>query len=134
MKAGNIILFFVLVVLIVIVIYSIATKDNPKVFYTKMKNFNARTIPPMGIFISKGQEQNNNLLKHELIHWEQYQRLGLLGFYYEYFKGEENGYDLNPLEIEARQRTGENDFAIYNYTYAVRNGLANTVYNPDFNP
>jgi hypothetical protein len=46
-------------------------------------NFNAVTVPPFGIFILRGQESNAALLKHEMVHWNQFQQLGLLPYYYE---------------------------------------------------
>jgi hypothetical protein len=49
----------------------------------------AATIPPFGIFIESKYSQEGDgkgsILAHERIHWLQYQRLGLLNFYYEYF-------------------------------------------------
>jgi len=94
-------------------------------------NFNARTIPPVGIFIKKSQRNNADLLKHELIHWKQFQKLGLLKFYTTYIKEHiKNGYDNNRLEIEARQN--ESKYCRNNFTACVRSGEAKTVYNPNF--
>ena len=94
-------------------------------------NFNARTIPPIGIFIKKSQKDNIDLLNHELIHWKQFQKLGLISFYTTYIKEHiKNGYDLNKLEIEARNN--ESNYCRNNFTACVRSGESKTVYNPNF--
>lgn len=94
-------------------------------------NFNARTIPPFGIFIKKSQKNNTALLNHELIHWNQFKNLGLLGFYTTYITEHiKNGYDLNRLEIEARKN--ESNYCRNNFTACVRSGESKTVYNPNF--
>lgn len=106
---------------------------NPPVFYRKSlnKNFNAKTIPPFGIYIKEAERENQALLEHETVHWQQYQRMGLIKYYREYFKQlKEYGYDAHPMELEAR--SNESEYAKHNYTEAVRRGLAVTVYNPDF--
>jgi hypothetical protein len=51
----------------------------------------ASTLPPFGIFIeSKYKNENSNepcsLKKHEMVHWEQYKRMGLISFHYNYLK------------------------------------------------
>ena len=94
-------------------------------------NFNARTIPPFGIFIKKSQKNNTALFNHELIHWNQFKNLGLLGFYTTYISEHiKNGYDLNRLEIEARKN--ESNYCRNNFTACVRSGESKTVYNPNF--
>jgi hypothetical protein len=64
----------------------------------------AATIPPFGIFIEEKYKGNKEILRHELVHWQQYQRMGFSTFYLtyfsEYFKyGRING----PMEVEARR-------------------------------
>jgi hypothetical protein len=55
-------------------------------------NLKASTIPPFGIFIERqymGEPQNSKwctVLQHELEHWEQYKRMGLFSFYYNYLQ------------------------------------------------
>lgn len=65
---------------------------HPSVFYLPFNlpgKQRAATIPPLGIFI-ESQYQNENhsapcsLINHEMIHWEQYKRMGLFTFYYKY--------------------------------------------------
>jgi len=107
--------------------------NPPTVKYVDKVPFkqNAITIPPFGIYIHKDQQQNSALLSHELIHWQQYQRMGLLPYYYNYLKEHlKNGYDGNLMEQEAR--VNESNFCKTNYTQCVRTGLAVTVHNTNF--
>ena len=68
----------------------------------------AATIPPFGIFIEKEYKNEDDapgsILSHEKIHWNQYQRMGLIKFYYayvsEYIK---HGRIHNWMEEEARR-------------------------------
>ena len=118
-----------------LIIYNEVQKrnDNPKIYYRKKlyKNFNARTIPPFGIYLQEDQKNNKALIEHELVHWKQYQRMGLINFYSQYFKELKSlGYDLMPMEIEARKN--ESEFCKTNYTFCVRTGIANTVQNNNF--
>lgn len=103
------------------------------IYYTDAlsNNYNAQTIPPFGIFIKTSELGNDELLNHELIHWQQFKEKGLLSFYYQYIKQLiKFGYDKAPFEKQAR--INESDFCIENYTFCVKNGLAQTVYNPEF--
>lgn len=95
------------------------------------KNYNARTIPPFGIYVKESERNNNSLIEHEKIHWKQYQECGLLKFYLQY-AGElkKYGYDKMPMEIEARENEGE--YCKENYTDCVRTGQAQTIFNPNF--
>lgn len=106
---------------------------EPDIHYvdTIPANLNAICIPPMGIFVHESQQGNAELLKHEMVHWRQYQRLGLARYYVEYLAQYlQHGYDNHPMEREARQN--ETPFVQANYTDSVRRGLAKTVYNPNF--
>jgi hypothetical protein len=94
-------------------------------------NYNAKTIPPFGIFILESERDNAYLLAHELVHWKQYQEQGLIPFYWNYFNElSMYGYDNMPMELEARYL--ENEYCRNNYTECVRNGQAITVHNPNF--
>jgi hypothetical protein len=112
----------------------IAKNSNPKVFYIKNTgNYNAMTIPPVGIYINEKEKDNKILLNHELYHWKQYKESGAIVYYAKYVL--ENilfGYDNMPMEIEAREFVGENEYCIKNYTKCVRNGEAKTVKNTNF--
>ncbi len=81
-------------------------KKKPKLFYVKylFPPFRAMTIPPFGIFIKKEFKGNRQILKHDLIHWKQYLRMGLIMYYIRYFiQLFIIGYDTMPMEMEARQ-------------------------------
>lgn len=108
-------------------------KNQPTIHYLDNLPFNhdGMTIPPVGIFIKKDQQQNEALLKHEMVHWQQYQRMGLVPYYLNYFTDmATKGYDAHPMELEAREN--ETAYCKENYTECVRNGKANTVFNPIF--
>ncbi|WP_051364337.1 hypothetical protein [Flavobacterium limnosediminis] len=108
-------------------------KKRPPVYYRKnlTGGYNAKTIPPFGIYILESQKENKALLEHELIHWKQYQEKGLFKFYFDYYNQYNSyGYDNMPMEIEAR--ANEDDFCRTNYTHCVRNGLAKTIFEPNF--
>lgn len=71
--------------------------------------FVAVTYPPFGIFLRRGWwgeasvARREALLSHERVHWAQYERYGLLGFYARYiFYSLRYGYRNHPMEIEAR--------------------------------
>jgi hypothetical protein len=82
-----------------------------KVFYTPINipgKQMAMTVPPFGIIIEKEFKNEGSgrgtLLRHEKVHWSQYRRMGLVGFYgkyfYEYIRlGRFNG----SMEREARK-------------------------------
>ncbi len=107
--------------------------DTPKVFYRKklVNNYNGYVVPPFGVYIKESERDNLPLLEHELVHWKQFQREGLLPFLINYSKEAINkGYDANPYEIEAR--TVESDYCKENYTECIRTGQAVTAFNPNF--
>lgn len=70
----------------------------------------AATIPPFGIFIhAKYREEGDgrgSILAHERVHWEQYKRMGLIKFYYEYLTEYfRNGRIHHSMEEEARRKS-----------------------------
>lgn len=101
--------------------------DLPRVHFGRRwwcNKHTAITLPPFGVwvwaerYIKLYDEDKDKLLRHEAVHWLQYQRNGffktylLYGWYwirYSAFRGRE-GYLRNPLEIEARQRSGQIPF------------------------
>jgi hypothetical protein len=108
-------------------------KREPKVFITEKLPFsyNALTVPPVGIFITRDNVNNKALLDHERIHWQQYQHMGLIGYYYRYIGGAlVHGYDRHPMELQARGN--ESEYCQNNYTECVRSGAANTIQNKNF--
>lgn len=94
-------------------------------------NYNARTIPPFGIYVKESEKNNQELINHELVHWKQYQEKGLLNYYFSYANQmKQYGYDKMPMEKEAR--VNESEYCKENYTECVRSGMAKAVYNPEF--
>ena len=82
-------------------------KKQPKIFIVDELPFGlplrAMTVPPTGIFVKKGFENNIRLMKHEQCHWEQYLRMGLRQFYKQYIAElKKYGYKNMPMEREAR--------------------------------
>lgn len=64
----------------------------------------AATIPPFGTFIESKYKKDKSILKHELAHWVQYERMGFANFYTTYFKEYvKYGRKYGPMEIEARK-------------------------------
>lgn len=107
-------------------------KDVPVYYKNRLyKNYNARTIPPFGIYVNKKNKNNAELLNHEKIHWKQYQDKGLINYYSEYLNEINNfGYDNSPMEISAR--INESNYCKTNYTDCVRTGKSKTIFNPHF--
>ncbi len=63
----------------------------------------AATIPPFGTFIESKYKKDKSILKHELAHWVQYERMGFVGFYTTYLKEyAKYGRKYGPMEKEAR--------------------------------
>jgi hypothetical protein len=62
------------------------------------------TLPPFGIFILSERINEDQLRRHELVHWAQYERMGAVKFYATYlWYNLRYGYVNNPMEVEARQ-------------------------------
>ena len=88
----------------------------PKVRYLKwvVPPFRGMTLPPFGIFIRKEFEGDEQILVHDLIHWNQYQRMGLFMYYFRYLAQMILiGYDTMPMEMEARQY--DDEYTKWNY-------------------
>ena len=96
--------------ILILLVLILNTNKEERVFYlpfdipgTQM----AATIPPFGIFIEEEYRYEGDIpgsiLRHEKVHWSQYQRMGLNRFYYsytsEYLK---HGRIHNWMEEEAR--------------------------------
>lgn len=66
------------------------------------------TLPPLGIYILAERLGEERLVRHELAHWAQYQRMGAIRFYAAYLWGLiRYGYHKHPMEREDRE--AEND-------------------------
>lgn len=108
---------------------------TPKIIIKKKLpfNYNAMTVPPLGIYITENQKDNRKLLQHEFVHWQQYRETGAIIFVLKYLIQKLlYGYDKMPLEIEARKIVGETNFCAKNYTECVKSGNAITVSNKEF--
>jgi hypothetical protein len=80
-------------------------KKAPKLiaWYLKSLGYRAITLPPFGIYALQDSIQDEALLRHELVHWEQYKRMGALRFYVTYiWLLMRHGYKNHPMEIEAK--------------------------------
>lgn len=95
----------VIIIFLIIVIF-LGSVQNARYYkipdwLVKRWQFHAITLPPFGIFLAS-TANNNDTIRHELVHWEQWKRLGTFGFYYAYLLGWlKYGYRNNPMEIEA---------------------------------
>jgi len=90
---------------------------SPKIYYVSriIPPYRGMTIPPIGIFIKNNYKNNQKIINHELIHWQQYQKLGLIKFYFKYIQQFIiYGYDNMSMEIEARYE--EDEYTKYNYS------------------
>lgn len=123
-----------IVLLIAFLIYSERQRVKcPGIYFRKkiLLGYNARAIAPFGIYIKESEKTNQALLEHELIHWRQFQDLGLVRFYAKYFyQLARFGYDRAPMEIQAR--ANESEYCKLNYTECARSGQSLTVKNSSF--
>lgn len=61
-------------------------------------------LPPFGIFIRRGHEDRERLVKHEQVHWDQYLQRSVLRYYLGYlYHWVRSGfsYRKHPWEVEA---------------------------------
>ena len=94
--------------------------NKPRIYYVlwTVPPYRAMTIPPFGIFVRKDHKNNEKILNHDIVHWKQYQRMGLLRFYFQYFKEFIIfGYDKMPMELNARYEEDEYTRKHYSKTY-----------------
>jgi hypothetical protein len=69
----------------------------------KMSNFHGACLPPFGIYILPNRLADEGLIRHEKIHWAQYQRMGAIRYYLTYvWQVLRYGYWNAPMEREAR--------------------------------
>jgi hypothetical protein len=112
MKDTNIALVSTIAIMSGFALYNAIQKrrDTAPIHVVKnMSNgYNARVIPPLGIYVSEKEQDNEALIKHEMTHWNQYQRLGLVDYYLKYASQMKKfGYDKMPMEVEARGNESE---------------------------
>lgn len=87
-----------------------------KVYYvnTIFLPFRGICLAPFCILIRKKYKGNFGLLRHEVIHWKQAERMYYILFYIRYLiQLLLFGYDNMPMELEARQ--GESVYGMWNY-------------------
>ena len=91
---------------ICLILIIVSQKKN-KIYYIPFEipgSQMAATIPPFGIFIESKYKYEKDLINHELVHWDQYNRMGLCMFYYTYFSEYlKFGRKYGPMEVEARK-------------------------------
>ena len=73
--------------------------------FLRIQGFKAITLPPFGIYALLDALNDQELEQHELVHWEQYKRMGAMKFYVTYlWLLARHGYWNHPMEIEARKK------------------------------
>ncbi len=88
------------------IIFPFIRKTTPRFYNSSWfpLYFRGIMIPFIGIIIRDKYIADNELHQHELIHWNQFQRMGLVMFLFRYlFQLIFIGYDTMPMEMEARQ-------------------------------
>jgi len=107
----------IILAVVVLIVFSFSTKTE-KIYYVPFNlpgDLKGMTIPPFGIFIEdqyrNEPDKPGSLVRHESVHWKQYQRMGLFGFYYNYAKGylQHNSRFNHPMEDEARKLSFKNN-------------------------
>lgn len=70
-------------------------------------NYGGITMPWKTIYIRKDLINEEKLINHEIVHVDQIDRLGWFNWLLKYFYYQiRYGYKNNPLEIEARKKSG----------------------------
>lgn len=76
---------------------------GPVRWWLKLTGFAGITLPPFGIYILAERLTDSDLIRHERVHWAQYQRMGAIKFYLTYlWQMLRYGYWNSPMEREAR--------------------------------
>ena len=66
--------------------------------------FHGATLPPLGVYILAERLGDAVLVRHEMAHWAQYERMGALRYYLTYaWQVLRYGYHNAPMELEARE-------------------------------
>ena len=72
-------------------------------WFLRRTGFAGITVAPWGIYILPENLTNTNLIRHEQVHWAQWQRMGTVRFYATYlWQVARYGYWNAPMEREAR--------------------------------
>lgn len=76
---------------------------GPVRWYLKATGYAGITLPPFGVYILAERMNDEALIRHEQVHWQQAQRMGTLKFYAVYlWLLARHGYADHPMEHEAR--------------------------------
>ena len=71
--------------------------------WLRVTGFHGITLPPWGIYMLAERLGDDALIRHEQVHWAQYQRMGAVRFYLTYlWQVLRYGYRNAPMEREAR--------------------------------
>ena len=71
--------------------------------WLRLVGFHGIALPPFGVYILSERLSSDRLIRHEMTHWQQYQRMGVVKFYALYlWYSIRYGYRGNPMEKEAR--------------------------------
>lgn len=69
----------------------------------RLAGFHGVCLPPWGVFILAERLHDEQLVRHEMVHWQQAQRMGVLRYYLTYiYQVLRYGYRNAPMEREAR--------------------------------
>ena len=72
-------------------------------WFLKTFGYGGITRPPFGIYILAERMGEEELVRHEQVHWSQYERMGMVMFYVTYlWYNLRYGYHNNPMERQAR--------------------------------
>ena len=76
-------------------------------WFLRKTGYGAITMPWQTVYVLPERIEDSGLIRHELIHVEQIQRLGAWRWTWQYLIGlVRYGYKENPLEAEAREKSG----------------------------
>lgn len=76
-------------------------------WFLRRTGYGAITMPWQTVYVLPERVKDAGLVKHELVHVEQIKRLGAWRWTWQYLTGLlRYGYRDNPLEAEAREKSG----------------------------
>lgn len=76
-------------------------------WFLRRFGYGAVTMPWQTVYVLPERVKDAGLIRHELVHVEQIQRLGAWRWTWQYLTGlAQHGYRNNPLEVEARKKSG----------------------------
>lgn len=79
---------------------------GPIRWWLKAWGFDGITLPPRGVYVLAEKQGDERLVRHEAVHWAQYERMGAIKFYATYlWYTLRHGYQNNPMEVEAREKS-----------------------------